>query len=74
MKARGEVCGAQQAALRASQAPWPGATVTCLMSCSLQASALSALGPQCHEVWESPSGPLSAQLCFALGDQTLLAL
>lgn len=39
-----------------------------------QPSPLSALGPQCHEVWGSPRGPLSAQLCFALGDQTLLAL
>lgn len=46
-----------------------------LMSFSLQISpvSLSALGPQCHEIWESPSGLLSAQLCFALGGQILLA-
>ena len=35
--------------------------------------SLSALAPQCHEIWESPSGPLSAQLCFALGGQVPLA-
>lgn len=35
--------------------------------------SLSALAPQCHEIWESPSGLLSAQLCFALGGQVPLA-
>lgn len=52
-----------------------------LTSYSLQSStvslspspSLSALAPQCHEIWESPSGPLSAQLCFALGGQVPLA-